>query len=165
MKDDKIKIELSEKDFEFICPVQTKDMQVINGGYFCSECEKKVYDVSAYTQDEFDTLKNNHSGLCMNIKKIVTTTLILNSALCVASTSSLENSFGSKRENKLAPFSQLNLEQPIFLEHLKEVELGGGAVAPVYEFEYEEPFVPIEPFVIPPVQKDENRTEDGDLKV
>ena len=140
MKKESKKIALSEKDFEFICPVKTDTMKNIEGGYFCYDCEKKVFDVTDYTEDEFTTLKTEQSDLCVNFKKIVTTTLILNSAFCVASG------------------EMYTLSKPIFLEQKKEVEMGGGS-SPITFFEEENVTVPIEPFIAPPSKEDENSTQ------
>ena len=141
MKKNNEKIELSEKDFEFVCPVKTDTMKDIEGGYFCYDCEKKVFDVTDYTEDEFITLKHEQSNLCVNFKKIVTTTLILNSAFCVAS--------GETHA----------LSKPVLLEQNKEIEMGGGIGAITF-FEEENVTVPIEPFIAPPSREDVNSTEE-----
>jgi len=153
MKKNNEKIELNEKDFEFICPVKSNDMTTVDGGYFCNDCEKKVYDVSNYTEVELTTLKSQQSNLCINFKKVVITSLILNSALCVAAGDGFSV---SQQYNKLAPVSQVNLNQPIFLEYKEEVELGGG-YNPVTVFEPDgDIWVPVEPVDVPPIKKDDN---------
>ncbi len=150
------KIDLSEKDFEFVCPVKTADMTAVEKGYFCDKCEKKVYDVSDYTCDEFDVLKASSSGLCINFKKIVTTTILLNSTLCVA--------VGINTENRLAPLSKITANQAIFLEHKEVVEMGGGAY-PVTIFEVDgDIWVPIEPVEVPPSKEDTNSTKGNNCK-
>jgi hypothetical protein len=151
----KEKIELNQKDFEFICPVKSEDMDAIVGGYFCHDCEKKVYDVSDYTQDEFQALTSTKRGLCVNFKKIVTTSLILNATLCVAT--------DTTKSNRLAPL-KVTANQTVSFEHKKVVELGGG-FAPVTIFEVDgNVSVPIEPVETPPRNKDENRTKDKESK-
>ena len=156
MKKDNEKINLTEKDFEFICPVKTSDMTAIEEGYFCDKCDKKVHDVSEYTNNELNTLKTNNSGLCINFKKIVTTTLILNATLCVA--------IDTRGENRLAPLSKFTSNQTVFFEHRKEVELGGGG-DPITIFEPEEEiWVPIEPVALPPSNEDENTTKGKNCK-
>ena len=140
MKKEGEKMVLGEKDFEFICPVKTDTMKNIEGGYFCYDCEKKVFDVTEYSEDEFTTLKTEQSDLCVNFKKIVTTTLILNSAFCVASGETY------------------TLSKPILIEQNREVEMGGG-ISPITFFEEENVTVPIEPFIVPPSREDENSTE------
>jgi len=144
------KIDLTEKDFEFICPVKSMDMKSIAGGYFCDQCEKKVYDVSDYTQCELDSLKANNSGVCINFKKIVTASLIVNATLCVA----METTGG----NRLAPPTKFISNQRVLLEHREVIELGGGP-APITIFEPDDGiWVPIEPVEEPP-SKDENSTK------
>jgi hypothetical protein len=156
MKEKNEKINLTEKDFEFLCPVKTSDMKVIDGVYFCDKCEKKVHDVSNYTQDELDVLKTNNSGLCINFKKIVTTTLILNATLCVA--------VGTTEKSKLAPLSKFTSNQTVFFEHEEPVVMGGMPI-PITIFEVDgDIWVPIEPIVVPPAKGDDNSTKGGNCK-
>ena len=146
------KINLTEKDFEFICPVKSSEMIEVEKGYFCGKCEKKVYDVSDYTQDEFHALKTNTSGLCINFKKIVTTSLILNATLCVA--------VDTTGQNRLAPLSKFSSNQIVF-KHNKVVEMGGGGV-PITIFEPDgDMWVPVER---PPSQEDDNKTKGSNCK-
>jgi len=149
------KIALSQKDFEFVCPVKSADMEGIEGGYFCHDCDKKVYDVSDYTHDEFKVLQASTSDLCINFKKIVTTSLILNATLCVA--------IDTTKENRLAPVSKITSNQTISVDYNKVVELGGGAV-PITIFDEEVDkniWVPIES---PSRKEDDNSTKGNACK-
>jgi len=147
------KINLTEKDFEFICPVKTSDMTEVEKGYFCGKCEKKVYDVSDYTQDEFHALKRNTSGLCINFKKIVITSLILNATLCVA--------VDTTGQNRLAPLSKFSSNQTVFIEHREAVVMGGMPI-PITIFEVDgNIWVPVER---PPSKEDDNKTKGSNCK-
>ena len=156
MEDNNCKVNLSEKDFEFICPIQTSDMTAIDGGYFCDKCEKKVHDVSNHTYSELDRLKAKNSGLCINFKKIVTSTLILNATLCVA--------IDTRGENRLAPLSKFTSNQPISFEDRKAVVMGGMPM-PITIFEVDRDiWVPIEPILVPPSKEEDNKTKGNNCK-
>ena len=77
-------IELSEKDFSFVCPMKTEDMTVVDGGYFCGECEKKVYDVSHMAKDEYQNLVEKIDDICISFKKVSTVSLALSLAACAS---------------------------------------------------------------------------------
>ena len=70
-------IDLKKEDFAFLCPLKTDDMQSIEGGYFCQECEKRVHDVSGMSQDDFQSLKQKEENICITIKKVAMASLVL----------------------------------------------------------------------------------------
>ena len=77
-------IELSEKDFSFVCPMKTEEMTAVEGGYFCGECDKKVYDVSGMGKDEYAQLLAKTENICVTFKKVATVSLALSLAACTS---------------------------------------------------------------------------------
>ncbi len=77
MPNSKEKINLTPKDFSFICPLSTDELTPIEGGYHCDSCEKKVYDVSHMTKSEFKTLQEKTKDLCISFKKVTTVAVTL----------------------------------------------------------------------------------------
>ena len=118
-------IELSEKDFSFVCPVQTDDMTAINGGYFCDSCEKKVHDVSSMTKDEYRQLLSKSENICVTFKKVVTVSLALSLAACSTENNaktidfSINKSTSNESNNSLKPYNAVDKNQT------QIVELGG----------------------------------------
>lgn len=142
-------IELSEKDFSFVCPVQTDDMTAINGGYFCDSCEKKVHDVSNMTKDEYRQLLSNTENICVTFKKVVTVSLVLGMAVCVSAaktkvpllgkikapnTSCNVDNNKTKSSNSLSPYTAVDKNETVYIEGNQTMELGGDIV-------YEEPII------------------------
>ena len=125
-KSDKL-IELSEKDFSFVCPIKTGDMTAINGGYFCDSCEKKVHDVSSMTKDEYRQLLSKTENICVTFKKVVTVSLVLGMAACASAAKTKAPLLGkikapntsSNVDNNKTKSSNKNETQRV------EVELGG----------------------------------------
>jgi len=77
MPNNKEKINLTPKDFSFICPLNMDELTPIEGGYHCDGCEKKVYDVSHMSKDEFKTLQEKTKDLCISFKKVTTVAVAL----------------------------------------------------------------------------------------
>lgn len=78
----KLPLLLSEEDFSFVCPIKTEEMTVVEGGYHCEGCEKKVHDVSNMTQEEYKTLIDKTDNVCVSFKKVATVSLVLSLAAC-----------------------------------------------------------------------------------
>ena len=123
-------------------------MQSIDGGYFCGECEKKVYDVSDYTESEFEKLRKKNEKVCVSFKKVITLSLVLSLSACTSTktteihektkescTSSHKKTAGTK--NPLAPFKIIDKNQTVQLDEV-QYEVGGD-INPVTVFE-QEPF-------------------------
>jgi len=130
-------IELSEKDFSFVCPLKTEDMTAIEGGYFCGECEKKVHDVSGMTKCEYDALVSKIDNVCVTFKKVATVSLALSLAACTSPQKpkpilmgkiAAPNSTCQTKPieppsiNKLAPYKAIDIN--------KTVEIAGGIMMP-----------------------------------
>ena len=158
-------IELSEKDFSFVCPLKTVDMTAINGGYFCDSCEKKVHDVSSMTKDEYRQLLSKTENICVTFKKVATVSLALSLTACTS-----QKPIPELSGNVVDSYPNCNIEQnkttinplaPYKVLDINKSELSGDIV-PIRPYVYEseaggEP-VQIEPldddFVI---QKDTNK--------
>ena len=84
MPNNKEKINLTPKDFSFICPLSIDELTPIEGGYHCDSCEKKVYDVSHMTKSEFKTLQEKTKDLCISFKKVTTVAVVLSTSGWVA---------------------------------------------------------------------------------
>ena len=76
------KIELDDGDFSFVCPLKTSNMKKVDGGHFCDKCEKKVYDVSDFTPNEFKEFQSNNSDVCISFKKVAIVSLALSLSAC-----------------------------------------------------------------------------------
>jgi len=83
MSNDK-KLDLTPKDFSFICPLNMDELTPIEGGYHCDSCEKKVYDVAHMTTSEFKTLQEKTKDLCISFKKVTTVAVVLSTSSWVA---------------------------------------------------------------------------------
>jgi len=130
---------LTKEDFSFVCPLKTEDMDVVDGGYFCAKCEKKVHDVTNMPQDDFQTLKRNSENLCVTIKKVAAVSLVLGLSACaskpltgkIASNSSCDTNITKANENnRLAPFTVVDKNQTIIIDHVAEPQLAGGIMVP-----------------------------------
>jgi hypothetical protein len=75
-------IALSKKDFSFVCPLSTDNMTVIEGGHFCDSCEKKVHDVSDFTQEAYAKLRETSANVCISFKTVATVSLMLSLSAC-----------------------------------------------------------------------------------
>jgi len=80
MINNKEKLNLTPKDFSFICPITMDELTPIEGGYHCDSCEKKVYDVSHMTKDEFSTLQKKTKDLCVSFQKVTTVAVALSTS-------------------------------------------------------------------------------------
>lgn len=51
---------------EFDCPVKINEMAKCDGGFSCSQCDKKVFDYSKMSQSDFENeaLKNKEVSTC-----------------------------------------------------------------------------------------------------
>ena len=128
MKNSQKLVNLSEKDFSFVCPMKIEDMKEISGGYFCNECEKKVHDVSHMTQEEYKQLVSKTENICVTFKKVATVSLALSLAACTSTQKSesvllgeLDTSCNTEQnksqiQNPLSPYKGIDSN---------EVELGG----------------------------------------
>ena len=121
-------IELSEKDFSFVCPLQTEDMTVVEGGYFCGECKQKVHDVSGMTKDEYSQLVSKTENVCVTFKKVATVSLVLSLAACATESNNTKKLTGfpfemkndaskesnaSESNNSLAPYNAVDKKKNI----------------------------------------------------
>jgi len=77
------KINLTPKDFSFICPLSIDELTPIEGGYYCDSCEKKVYDVSHMSKDELTTLQKKTKDLCVSFQKVTTVAVALSTSAWV----------------------------------------------------------------------------------
>ncbi|HHE06173.1 MAG TPA: hypothetical protein ENK90_03540 [Epsilonproteobacteria bacterium] len=124
-------IDLSEKDFSFVCPLQTEDMTAVEGGYFCGECEKKVHDVSGMSKCEYDALVSKTDNICVTFKRVATVSLALSLAACtspqkpkpvlmgkIASPNSTYQTPPSK--NKLAPYKTIDTNKTVEISGVPE---------------------------------------------
>lgn len=89
MKKNQEKIELSEKDFSFVCPLKTTDMTEVEGGYHCDSCNEKVHDVTNMTKDEYHNLVDKDENICIVFSKVATMSLAL--SLTAVATPNKEN--------------------------------------------------------------------------
>ena len=76
------KINLENEDFSFLCSMKVTDMRRVDGGYFCGKCEKKIYDVSNFSNEEFSALLKKSEKLCVTFKKVATIGLALGLSAC-----------------------------------------------------------------------------------
>ena len=139
-------ISLTKEDFSFICPLKTEDMDAVEGGYFCGKCEKKVHDVTHYTQEEFASLKQKSDNLCVTIKRVATVSLVLGLSACDIQNST-QQTIGqiasnpkfnvpineSNRTNRLQPFSIADKNQTIIIERVEEPPMAGAPVPSPFE--------------------------------
>ena len=133
------KITLTKKDFSFVCPLKTEDMDVVDGGYFCGKCEKKVHDVTNMNQEDFQTLKKNSENLCVTIKKVAAVSLVLGLSACaspkpltgkIATNSPCDSNITKgNHNNRLAPFTVVDKNKTIIIDHVEEPQLAGEPVA------------------------------------
>ena len=136
------KTTLTQKDFSFICPLKTEDMDVVDGGYFCGKCEKKVHDVTNMSQEDFQTLKKNSENLCVAIKKVAAVSLVLGLSAYAENLSGEHlkgkiarnspcdtNITKPNNNNRLAPFTVVDKNKTIIIDHVEEPQLAGEPVA------------------------------------
>jgi len=133
-------ITLSKEDFSFVCPLRTEDMSVVDGGYFCGKCEKKVHDVTNMGQEDFQTLKRNSENLCVTIHKVVAVSLVLGLSACssskpltgkIASNSPCDaNVTAYPTKNRWAPAPVVDKNQTITIDHVAEPQIAGGMMVP-----------------------------------
>ena len=76
------KISLEKEDFSFVCPLKVEDMKSVDGGHFCEGCEKKVYDVSNFSRDEYKSLLGSQKDVCISFTKVATLSLALTFSAC-----------------------------------------------------------------------------------
>ena len=76
------KIALEKEDFSFVCPLKVDDMTSVDGGHFCGSCEKKVYDVTNFSKDEYKSLLNSQKDVCISFTKVATLSLALTFSAC-----------------------------------------------------------------------------------
>jgi len=134
------KISLTKDNFSFVCPLKTEDMNVINGGYFCDECDKKVHDVTGMSVDEFNILRKTDDNICVAIQKVALVSLVLGVNACASPISDGKHLKGKivsnsrscdtnitevKRENRLAPFKMIDKNETITVDILDESQLIG----------------------------------------
>ena len=107
MPNNKEKINLTPKDFSFICPLSMDELTPIEGGYHCDGCEKKVYDVSHMSKSEFKTLQEKTKDLCISFKKVTTVAVALGASgwVAAADTNSTTSSITiQQKSNSLFPY-------------------------------------------------------------
>ena len=108
------KIDLTEKDFSFECPMKSEDMLEVDGGHHCDKCDKKVHDVSNMTKNEYATFLEKEKNPCVSFKKIVTVSIALSLAACADS--NLKRTMG---KIKVRDRNQTYLHQKVFLEMIQ----------------------------------------------
>jgi len=128
------KIELTKKDFSFVCPMKTADMREVEEGYFCAKCDKNIYDVSNFTQKEFLKLKANNHDLCITFKKVAVVSLALSFVAC-STPKIIEEVPQNRANNRLTPFSLPDKNQTININHVEEENVAGGISIPSHEVE------------------------------
>jgi hypothetical protein len=132
------KIELNKDDFSFVCPMKTESMSVVKEGYFCEKCEKKVHDVSTFTEEEFSILKASNNNLCVTFKKVAVVSLALSFVACSSAPSSHTTGKISLKEpcqaevdkkaikdNRLRPFKVADKNKTIKMNHSAEIIISG----------------------------------------
>ena len=134
-------LSLTKEDFSFVCPLKTEDMKVVEGGYFCAKCEKKVHDVSNMQKEEFQTLQKNNKNLCVTMHKVAAVSLVLGLSACsslkpitgkVASNSNCDTTVSHYGiNNRWSPANSVDKNQTIFIDHIEEPQLAGEPVAPM----------------------------------
>ena len=122
------KINLTKEDFSFVCPLKTADMKAVDGGYFCGKCEKKVHDVSNFTNKEFLELSKKSENLCVTFKKVATVSLVLGLTACSSQTT---GKVSQNPQNRLSPSPVVDKNQTIKVEQIEEPEIAGGMMAPI----------------------------------
>lgn len=146
------KFNLTPKDFDFVCPLKTTDMKIIDGGHFCQECQKKVYDVSKYTEESFHALAKKENNLCVSFTKVSTVSIVLALSACTTTPTPPQapllgkiviedkgatcNTNKHEKANKLAPFKvpKRNIHIPKAKGTAIDadvVEIAGGIQAPI----------------------------------
>ena len=129
-------VELIKKDFSFVCPLKTEDMAVVDGGYFCEKCDKKVHDVTNMGQEDFQTLQKKNENLCVTIHKVVAVSLVLGLSACSSATSNepLMGKIAPKAScdanitapsNRLAPFTPVDKNKTITIDHIAAPQTSG----------------------------------------
>ena len=135
-KDD---VSLRKEDFSFVCPLKTEDMNIVDGGYFCGKCDKKVHDVTNMKHEDFQTLQKKNDNLCVTIHKVVAVSLVLGLSAC-ASNEPLMGKIAPKTScdanittpsNRLAPFNPVDKNKTISIEHIAEPQIAGGMMVPI----------------------------------
>ena len=136
------KVNLTEEDFSFVCPLKTVDMKSIEGGYFCGKCEKKVHDVSDYTPEAFNDLKKRSDKLCITFKKVAIVSLALSLSACSPRTTGkiapkepcqTKHPSTQNQNNRLAPFKVPDRNQTVEIDHVEEINIAGGMPPPPKE--------------------------------
>ena len=139
MQEENNKINLTEEDFSFVCPLKTADMKNIEGGYFCGKCDKKVHDVSDYTPEAFNSLKEKSDNLCITFKKVAVVSLALSLSACtttgkVASSKEpcqTKHPTTQDENNRLSPFKTPDKNQTVQINRAEESNIAGGIRAPM----------------------------------
>ena len=122
------KINLTKEDFSFVCPLKTADMRAVDGGYFCGKCEKKVHDVSNFSNEEFIELSKKSENLCITFKKVATVSLVLGLSACSTQTT---GKIAQNPQNRLSPSPVVDKNQTIKVNRIEEPEIAGGKMAPI----------------------------------
>ena len=125
------KINLTKEDFSFVCPLKTADMKAVDDGYFCGKCEKKVHDVSNFTNEEFLELSKKSDNLCITFKKVATVSLVLGLSACSSQTTGKISQNHQEPQNRLSPFPVVDKNQTIKVDRIEEPEIAGGKMAPI----------------------------------
>jgi len=134
----KTDITLTKEDFSFVCPLKTEDMNIVEGGYFCGKCDKKVHDVTNMKQEDFETLKENSTNLCVTIHKVVAVSLVLGLSACtssepltgkIAPNTSCDANI-TRATNRLVPFNMADKNKTITIDHVAEPQIAGGMMIP-----------------------------------
>ena len=135
-------VTLTKEDFSFVCPLKTEDMSVVEGGYFCGKCDKKVHDVTNMGQEDFKTLQKSSENLCITIHKVAAVSLVLGLSACsspkpltgkIASNTSCDTNVSTyPTKNRWAPASAVDKNKTIIIDHIAEPQIAGGIMAPMY---------------------------------
>jgi len=135
------KITLTKEDFSFVCPLNIEDMNVVDGGHFCDKCEKKIHDVTNMSQEDFQTLKRNSENICVSIKKVAAVSLVLGLSACsspkpligkVAASSPCDSNITKNNvNNRLTPFTVVDKNKTIIIDHIVEPQIVGEPVAEI----------------------------------
>jgi len=113
MSNDK-KLDLTPKDFSFICPLNMDELTPIEGGYHCDSCEKKVYDVSHMSKSEFQTLQEKTKDLCISFKKVTTVAVVLSASGWVAADNNITSLTNIQtKQNSYLPYGVKGMIVPI----------------------------------------------------
>jgi hypothetical protein len=115
-------------------------MNVVDGGYFCAKCDKKVHDVTNMGQEDFKTLQKNNDNLCVTIHKVAAVSLLLGLSACssakpltgkIVNPSCDTNVSAYPIKNKWAPASAVDKNKTITIDHIEEPQIAGGLMAPM----------------------------------